>query len=111
EFLAGLEWLETPGAPYGYASYFSGTTLSGVPEKKVLFQYASGDQTVPNPTQTQLVRAADMRRSIQFLRYDVVRQRDPRLPANPHLFLLGITPGPDPQPVTPTQLLLSAAAQ
>jgi pimeloyl-ACP methyl ester carboxylesterase len=100
EFLSRLEWIETSGAPYSYAAHFSGATLPGVPSKKVLFQYASGDQTVPNPTEAQLVRAASMIGSTRFVRYDLLRQQvDPALPANPHLFMLGVVPSPLQRPL------------
>jgi hypothetical protein len=36
-------------------------TLPGVPLKRVLFQYPTGDTVVPNPTETALVHAANMR--------------------------------------------------
>jgi hypothetical protein len=112
DFLSRLEWIETSGAPYSYAKYLSQSTLPGVTPKKVLFQYAWGDQTVPNPTETQLVRAANMGETTRFLGYDLLRAQDPALPENPHLFLLGITPPPAlPAPVTPTQLVVAGAAQ
>lgn len=88
--LSVLEWIETPGAPYAYATHFRSSTLPGVPLKRVLFQFAYGDQNVPNPVNTQLIRAANMRELSQFVRYDRLRAAVPALSANPHTFILNI---------------------
>lgn len=54
-------WIYAPGDQLSYASHLRASTLPGVPIKRVLFQMAKGDQTVPNPTASALVRAANMR--------------------------------------------------
>ena len=88
------EWIESQGAPSTYATHLKSATLPGVPIKQVLFQFAWGDQTVPNPSNTALVRAANMRESTVIYRHDYAREAAPALPVNPHpyLALLGVSP-------------------
>ncbi len=54
----------------------------------MLFQIASGDQTVPNPSNSLLIRAANMREQTVLYRHDLARAAVPGLPANPHTFLI-----------------------
>jgi len=82
-----LEWVEAPGAPGNYAPHFKSATLPGVPIKRVLFQYAIGDRTVPNPANTALVRAANMRETTSVFRFDAVKGRIPGAPLDPHAYL------------------------
>jgi hypothetical protein len=83
-----LEWLQAVGDPIPYAPHLLSSTLPGVPIKPVLWQYARGDRTVPNPANTALVRAANMRQTTWIYRHDLARQVLPTLPLNPHAFLL-----------------------
>ena len=87
------EWIEAQGAPSTYATHLKSATLPGVPIKQVLFQFAWGDETVPNPSNTALVRAANMRESTVIYRHDYAREAVPTLPVNPHpyLALLGVS--------------------
>ena len=82
-----LEWVEAPGAPGNYAPHFKSATLPGVPIKRILFQYVIGDRTVPNPANTALVRAANMRETTSVFRFDAVRGRIPGAPEDPHAYL------------------------
>jgi len=50
-----------------------GSTLPGVPIKRVLFQFARGDQTVPNPANSAWIRAAYMREWVLLYRHDLAR--------------------------------------
>ena len=43
-----------------------------------------------NPSQTALVRAANMRESTQYLHYDLARSAAPQLPASPHSAIANI---------------------
>jgi dienelactone hydrolase len=82
-----LEWLESSGAPVTYAPHFRRAPLPGVPAKRVLFQIALGDQTVPNPSSSLLIRAAGGREMTSLYRHDLARDRFRGLPENPHAFL------------------------
>ena len=84
EFYERAEWYGSAGDALAYAPHLNSSTLPGVPIKPVLFQFGSGDPVVPNPTQTALVRAANMRDTTQFLRYDLARAAIPSLPSSPH---------------------------
>jgi hypothetical protein len=85
-----LEWLSMTGDPLSFAPHLSSSTLPGVPIKRVLWQYPLGDQTIPNPAQSALVRAANMRESTRVFRADIARAANPALPANPHVYILDI---------------------
>lgn len=87
EALERLEWIESPGAASTYAPHLKSATLPGMPIKRVLFQIAWGDQTVPNPSNSLLIRAANMREQTSMFRNDWAREVKPDLPKNPHTFL------------------------
>jgi hypothetical protein len=56
----------------------------------VLVQFAKGDQTVPNPTATALIRAGDLADRAVFYRNDLAFAANPLTPKNPHTFLTGL---------------------
>ena len=87
EVFERADWLDVTGDPIGFATHLTSTTLPGVSLRNVLFQYAKGDETVPNPAGTNLVRAANMREETRFFRWDLARKVFPTLPENPHTFL------------------------
>jgi hypothetical protein len=87
EFLDRLATAETPGAPASFAPFLKQATLYGNPIKRVLFQYAEGDQTVPNNANSQLIRAAYEYQLVSLYRHDLALQAVPTLPANPHAYL------------------------
>jgi hypothetical protein len=89
ELFETLEWLQMPGDPLAFAPHLKTTPLSGVAAKSVMWQYPLGDATVPNPAQSALVRAADMRDSAWLYRHDYALERA-RLDSNPHTYLTDI---------------------
>jgi hypothetical protein len=66
-----------------------------VPAKNIIFQFARGDATVPNPTSTAIVRAGELTDRTTFLRNDLFVAMNAMAPLNAHIFLLRIT---DPLP-------------
>jgi dienelactone hydrolase len=88
-----LEWCWMPGDPIAYAPHLKSSTLPGVSIKRVLFAFGKGDRTVPNPTESALVRAANMRESTSYYRHDVARTLMPNLYPDPHFFAYPIIPG------------------
>ncbi len=84
-----LDWIETPGAPHAFAPHLKNSTLAGVQYKPTLIQAAWGDQTVPNPQNSLLIRAANAWETSFVYRADKARAIVPSLPANPHTFLFG----------------------
>jgi len=87
DFLETVEWLGCSGDSLPFAPHLKTSPLPGVTAKSVLFQLARGDQTVPNPTSSALIRAANLRENTWLYRHDRARAVDPNLPANPHPYL------------------------
>ena len=90
--LENIDWTDMPGDPLAYAPLLR-SRIPGLPAKKMLFQFAIGDQTVPNPTESALVRAARGRESTWVFRNDLARAAFPSLAANPHAYLTNILSG------------------
>src|SRR5262249_34485432 len=89
EVIDRQEWAQLPGDPLGYAPHLRKDPLPGVPAKSVLVLFAKGDQNVPNPAETALIRAGDLRDRTVYFRSDLARLAIPALAANPHTFLAG----------------------
>lgn len=85
-----LHWIEAPGRPGNYAPRLVAATLPGVGTKRVLFQYAIGDRTVPNPANSALVHDAFIPEQVSVLRYDLLRGQLPGIGENPHAFITAI---------------------
>lgn len=75
-------WIAAPGDLLNYAAHLRASTLPGVPIKRVLFQISRGDQNVPNPTNSALIRAARSPEWTVLYRHDLARAAFPELPAN-----------------------------
>lgn len=88
DFYERFEWLEAVSGVDVLAPHMKQATLPGQPVKRVLFQMALGDRTVPNPSTTGLIRAANMVDQVSLYRFDIARTIDPTLPANPHTYLI-----------------------
>jgi hypothetical protein len=90
QFLENTEWVMQPGSPVAYSPYLRKAPLAGVPAKSVIIQFAKGDQTVPNPATTAMLRAGDLADRATFFRTDLAFAENPALPKNPHGFMVGI---------------------
>jgi hypothetical protein len=84
------EWVSQSGNPVAYAPHLRKDPLDGMPEKVVIIQFAKGDQTVPNPTATAIVRAGDLADRATYYRNDLAFALNPAVPKNPHTFLTGV---------------------
>ena len=91
EVLERTEWVSQAGNPVAYAPHLRRAPLHGVPAKSVIFQFAKGDQTVPNPTTTAILRAGGLADRATYFRNDLAFAADPTVPRNPHTFLTRIT--------------------
>ena len=102
-----LDWLQASGDPLSFAPHLSLTPLANVPAKPALFQFAVGDQSVPNPQSSALIRAAGMFNSSTLYRDDLAGPVAAflccELPANPHPFLADTS--------NPATVIMSSAAQ
>jgi hypothetical protein len=56
----------------------------------IIVQFARGDQTVPNPTASAIIRAGDLQSRTTLYRHDLAFAANPTLPKNPHAFVTGI---------------------
>jgi hypothetical protein len=91
EVLEHTEWVSQSGNPVAYAPHLQESPLRGVPAKSILFQFAKGDQTVPNPTSSAILRAGRLADRATYFRNDLAFAANPAVPKNPHTFLTRIT--------------------
>jgi Bacterial Ig-like domain len=75
------EWAQQAANPAAYAPFIS---------RPVILQFARGDQTVPNPTTSAIIRAGNLAGRTTLFRNDLARPVTPGLSANPHTFLTNI---------------------
>jgi hypothetical protein len=80
------EWLSQPANPVAFAPYLKQAPLLGVGVKAVLYQWAVGDRTVPNPTTAALLRAGLLQPVASLYRHDLAGLSE-RF-KNPHGFLV-----------------------
>ena len=87
DYFDRVEWLGQSANPVAFAPYLTRAPLDGRP-RAVLYQWAVGDRTVPNPTTESLLRAGDLLRASSLYRHDTVAASlAERFRANPHGFL------------------------
>jgi hypothetical protein len=88
------DWVGQAGNPVAYAPYLRREPLHGMGAKSVIIQFAKGDETVPNPTTSALIRAGALTDRTSYYRNDLAFAMDPNVPTNPHLFLVQLLPDP-----------------
>lgn len=90
EVLDRYEWVQQAGNPVSYASLIRKQPLRGSSAKPVIVQFAKGDQTVPNPTSSAIVRAGGLEDRTTLFRNDLAYTPTNGVPSNPHTFLTNI---------------------
>jgi hypothetical protein len=90
EVLDRFEWVQQSGNPVSYAAMIRKQPLSGSAAKPVIVQFAKGDQTVPNPTSSALIRAGGLQDRTTLFRNDLAHTAINGVPKNPHTFLTNI---------------------
>src|SRR5712691_621946 len=65
------EWVSQSGNPVAYARHLRVSPLDGVEPRPVIFQFAKGDKTVPNPTTSAILRAGDLADRATYFRNDL----------------------------------------
>ncbi len=90
QFLDNAEWVTQAGNPVSYAPYIRKHPMRGNAAKPIIFQFAKGDVTVPNPPNSAIVRAGDLMDRTTYFRNDLVFAANPGVPKNPHTFLTNI---------------------
>jgi len=88
--LDNSEWVQQHGNPVSYAPYIRKQPMGGNARKPVIIQFAKGDQTVPNPTASAIIRAGELQDRATFYRNDLAFAIDPGVGKNPHVFLTNI---------------------
>jgi hypothetical protein len=87
-FFETVEWLGMSGDPVSFAPHLKRSPLAGMAARPILMQFARGDQTVPNPSNSLLIASAGLQASAWLYRHDLARALAPDLPANPHPYLV-----------------------
>jgi len=85
------QWVQQPGNPVSYAAQIRKQPLPGAAAKPVIVQFAKGDQTVPNPTATAILRAGDLTDRTTYFRNDLAHAANAAVSKNPHTFLTNVT--------------------
>jgi hypothetical protein len=83
----GRPWMNQTSIPTAYAPHLRKELLPGVSAKSVIILFGKGDQTIPNPMETALVRAGDLADRTTYYRHDLAFAEDPTIPKNPHTIL------------------------
>jgi len=86
QYLERTEWVMQPANPVAYAPYFRRMPLSAA-AREIIVQIAKGDQTVPNPSSTALIRAGGLEDRTTYYRHDLAFVENPALPRDPHGFM------------------------
>ena len=80
------EWVQQWANPVAYARHLRKAPLARIPEKTVLMQFARGDQVVPNPLTSAMLRAGDLADRATLYRHDLASLENPLLPKPGHGF-------------------------
>lgn len=103
KLIDNTEWVSQSGNPVAYAPYIRKSPLDGRRDNPVIFQIGKGDQTVPNPTNTAILRAGELADRATYFRNDLAFALDPLAPKNSHTFLTRVS--------TPSVAAYAVAAQ
>ncbi|HYL10951.1 MAG TPA: hypothetical protein VEU31_09455 [Candidatus Acidoferrales bacterium] len=87
-------WLQQSADPVAWAPFVRMTPLRGEGPKNVIIQFAFGDETVPNPTCTALIRSGDLTDRATLFRNDLAFAAHVGFGKNPHAFLTNIGGAP-----------------
>jgi Bacterial virulence factor lipase N-terminal len=90
EWFDRAAWAAQAANPVAYARHLRTNPLRGVPARPILFTFAMGDQSMPNPSTTAILRAGDLADRAILYRHDLAFAETPALPKDPHLFTVGI---------------------
>ena len=91
QFLDRSQWVTQAGNPASYAALIRKQPLQGHAPKPVIFQFAKGDVTVPNPTTSAILRAGGLADRATYFRNDLAYAFNPAVGKNPHTFLTNIS--------------------
>ncbi len=89
-FFDNSEWLGQAGDPVAWASFIRKSPLKGEKKKGIIIQFARGDETVPNPTTTAIIRSGSLADRTTLFRNDLAFALGVGFPKNPHGFLTNL---------------------
>jgi hypothetical protein len=86
DYFERWEWASNSGDPLAYTRHIRAQPLAGVQAKPVIIQFAKGDKTVPNPTNSAMVRAGDLLDRTTYFRNDLAFAANSAVLKDPHSF-------------------------
>jgi hypothetical protein len=104
------EWARQAGDAMAWAPHLRKRPLPGGP-KPLILQFARGDQTVPNPANSAVIRAGELTDRTTFFRNDLAVADDPTLPTDPHAFMIRTFNSPTFPPAAARPIALAAQEQ
>jgi hypothetical protein len=90
EVFENAEWAMFPGDSLAYVPHVRKDPLVGIQPKSIIFQFDKGDQNVPNPISSAMLRAGELADRATYYRHDLAFAERPNLPKNGHTFLTSI---------------------
>lgn len=87
DYIDNNEWALQSADIVPFASRLRSEPLAGSAARAVLINIAKGDQTVPNPAASKVIRAGALSDVTMFYRHDLAFAANPALPKNPHQFM------------------------
>ncbi|HYM78156.1 MAG TPA: hypothetical protein VE377_19435 [Candidatus Dormibacteraeota bacterium] len=82
-----IAWIAASGDGLSYAPHIRKEPLAGMSPKRILINFAKGDQSAPNPRSAQLLRAGDYADIATFYRNDLAYAEDHTVYKNPHTYV------------------------
>ena len=90
QLLDNTEWVRQSADPSAFAVHLRQRPLRAVQAKSVIVQFARGDQNIPNPLATAIVRAGGLADRTTMFRNDLAFAANPGMPKNPHRFMVNV---------------------
>ena len=90
QLLDNTEWVRQAADPAAFAVHLRNRPLHGVSEKPIIIQFAKGDQNIPNPLATAILRAGQLDDRAVLFRNDLAFAENPAMPKNPHRFMVNV---------------------
>ena len=85
----GGEWIDASGESIAWAQHLRSQPLGGVPQKAVIIQFDKGDQSVPNPITSSLIRGGALTDRTTYFCNDLFAAASPDDHFDdPHVFMV-----------------------
>ncbi len=90
EYFDVVSWIGQSGDALGFSPHIRKDPLDGEKAKAVIVQFAKGDEAIPNPAATALIRAGDLSDRATYFRNDIAYSLGVGFDKNPHTFLTNL---------------------